>query len=142
MSQIFAYLRKGFSLSFKLPRCSYNKIIVRIEENTDFSYQSTDPNVNIKSTITLVPLLLPARHDLPPLAVETQNDFYLRDVRVVMIQWNHDTDWHTFSNILAESERHHRRDFLRKRSRNRSPNERAFRLNSIEKVKPENSAEA
>ena len=141
MSQIFAYSRKGCSLSFQLPRCSYNRIIVRIEEDTDFSYQSTDPNVKTKSTTTLVPLLLPAGHDLPPLAVETQNDFYLRDVRVVMIHWNHDTDWHT-SDILAKSERHHRRDFPRERSRSRSPNERASRIISIEDEKPEGSVEA
>ena len=142
MSQIFAYSRKGCSLSFQLPRCSYSRIIVRIEEDTDFSYQSTDPNVKTKSTTMLIPPFLRAVHDLPPLAVETQNDFYLREVRVVMIHWNHDTDWHTFSDILAESERHHRRDFPRERSCSRSPNERASRIISIEAEKLKSSAEA
>ena len=120
MSAIFRFCQGNHSLSFLLTRPVYDTIVVKVENNTSFTFESDE--IDAFST-TLVPLLLPVGRKPPLFSIHTANTFYLRGASVFMVQYIEGNRWTTFTELVAESERLHREDFPPTTTRNSSSSE-------------------
>lgn len=102
---MFTIGRNGQYVEFRVPRTLAMNLIVKYEVDTWMSYETRDIRNNVPLPTTLVPLMIPNSDPLSMFCVETTNNFFLRDSRIIMIPEVLGHDWTSFSEIEAESDR-------------------------------------
>jgi hypothetical protein len=113
MFQLFTIGKNGHYIEFRVPRTLAMNLVVKYEVDTWMGYETRDVANNTPLTTTLVPLVIKNSDPLPMFCIETTNNFFLRDSKIIMVPEVLGHDWSSFSEIEAESQRIHETPLLR-----------------------------